>query len=225
MAKYHNISPWIQIHFHLYFKCMSRGGWGRDPRVMGVTVCGGDSDGGELFYSALSRNMGEGMNDTTNGPRFGVPYNLCYCYREIGAYRSRRIKYSLWKPLRLVGRGGIPPIVLVLWSRCQREVNSLRPTGNSVELCLLNRRLVGTSAAVKNYIISLPCPSSNHMKRLCEDQPLVAAGQRVVLPSVTRALSLWLQILSISGCLSEFIPGANPHFFFSFGGYWPWGCI
>jgi len=54
---------------------MSRGGWGQetDPRVTGVTVCGEDNDEDELFYSALSRNKGESMNGTTNGPRFGVP--------------------------------------------------------------------------------------------------------------------------------------------------------
>lgn len=72
---------------------------------------------------------------------------------------------------------------------------------------------MGPSVAVKNYIISLPCLSSNHTKRPCEDLPLVAAGQRSARPSVTPALSLWLQLLSISGCLSGFAPGAHPHFF------------
>jgi len=51
---------------------MPRGGVGQeaDPRV---TVCGEDSDEDELFYSALSRNEGEGVNGSTDGPRFGVP--------------------------------------------------------------------------------------------------------------------------------------------------------
>lgn len=73
---------------------------------------------------------------------------------------------------------------------------------------------MGPSAAVKNYITSLPSPSSNHTERPCEDQPLVGTGQRGVLPSVTRALSLWLQLLSISGCLSGFAPGAHPLVFY-----------
>jgi len=77
---------------------------------------------------------------------------------------------------------------------------------------------VGPTAAVKNYIISLPCLSSNHTKRPCEDQPLVAAGQSGVLPSVTHALSLWLHLLSVSGCLSGFAPCAHPHFIL-FGRY------
>jgi hypothetical protein len=77
MATYYSNSPWlaVQIHFHLYFKCKVRGGRVQeaDPHVTGVTVCGEDSDEGELFYSALSSNKGKCMNGTTNDPRFGAP--------------------------------------------------------------------------------------------------------------------------------------------------------
>jgi hypothetical protein len=72
MAKYHNNSPWlaVQIHFHLYFKCISSDGRSREAnlRVTGLTVCGEDGDEGELFHSALSRNKGEGMNGTKTRP-------------------------------------------------------------------------------------------------------------------------------------------------------------
>jgi hypothetical protein len=76
---------------------------------------------------------------------------------------------------------------------------------------------VGPSAAMKKYIISAPCTSSKQTKLPWEDQPLVAAGQRDVLPSVTGEVSLWLELLSVNGCLSGFAPGAHPHFFL-FGG-------
>jgi hypothetical protein len=68
---------------------------------------------------------------------------------------------------------------------------------------------VDPSVAMKTYISS-PCPSSNHTKNLCKDQPLVVASQSSVIPSVTRTLALWLEFLSISG--SGFASGAHPHF-------------